>query len=106
MVPRTELRDTRIPLLCRTIMRFQNICLWAGCASLVRCDRIRTYERSNGRVFGQASMSYPALLRPRMDGSVDLHSARPEDFRCISAGLTAQFVRIVRQTTNHMPQFV
>src|SRR5215472_16357483 len=42
-------------------------------------------------------------------GGVDLLAAKANDFGCILSRLAAQFVRvarIVRQTANHVPQFV
>ena len=39
-------------------------------------------------------------------GGVDLLAAKAKDFGCVSARLPAQFVRIVREAADHMPQFV
>jgi hypothetical protein len=39
-------------------------------------------------------------------GGFDLGAAIAKDFGCVSSRLAAQFVRIVSETANHMPQFV
>jgi hypothetical protein len=40
------------------------------------------------------------------NGSVDLLAAIAKDFVCISPRLPAQFVKVIGQAANHMPQFV